>query len=565
MKKIVSTLLILCTVFSLFTVPVFAGPGDPCVEIIATETETEVNVSIVVKNTAQLSKFEVSVGYDKNKLAYKASSISYFASAVWNLGSSNTTGSDFNDSANFGYIQMGNAYNATVNPTPVYINCSGANGFEVGSFTFTKLGTVTAGDIFDASGMKFGVAPTMVLNSSINTGYGPATQLYVNNSTLEVTTDFEPYSVASIVPAVVINSVETETEVNVSVVLKKAAEVSAFNVAVGYDMTKLEYKTGTLDVYETAAWINNTSRTDREEDGGTNVGLVEITNNNGGTATYINASGTAGFEIATFTFTKLDAITAADIFDASGKEVSAAAIYTAVDTGSGAGLETFSAEDHATMVTKTFEAFIAGIKVSIEGKASYNYIENGIIYVGIYGEEFDNVDALLVDFEYDVNVLELAINPDDINVFYLNDNNGKVRLIAGLENTRSSAARELIYSLPFKMKLCEEDTTTEVKMTYAALGILEGICFEVQTTIVPGKDIAVINILLGFNWDINRDGYIDEADLAHAQEFLGSRIGDSDWEDAKRADADGDGEVTIHDFLLIALYIATHYAPPPAN
>jgi len=367
-------------------------------------------------------------------------------------------------------------------------------------------------------------------------------------------------------PKVKIIATETETEVNVSVKVAGNVSLEAFDVSVGYKTDKLALK-APATVIQPTGWtlMEQNNRTVYQSATDSFVQMANGWNKIGGSGSAITIVDGTDYEVASFTFTKNAAITASDIYySAAGFRYSLVGTsHTSIFNGT----TEITAKDTPGLVETTV-TLLGGtatptgnenISASIS-TASPNVVfsTDNIVSFDLNVEKFADVKNFMVDFSYDPAKLILQNSEADDDVYVLDDDgSGNVRMIVTLPAKRSSTAAVKLYTLNFKMKEAAKDTNTTVTLKKFVAGIAVDDGVEVTSAI--GTAAAAININdYVFSYDINGDGKIDMGDLVYAEGFYGAKEGDANWNTAKKADADGDGRITVGDFIKIAIHIATH-------
>ena len=56
-------------------------------------------------------------------------------------------------------------------------------------------------------------------------------------------------------------------------------------------------------------------------------------------------------------------------------------------------------------------------------------------------------------------------------------------------------------------------------------------------------------------YDLNNDGAVDQLDITWAQMYYRAKRSDSNWSTAEACDFDGDGVITVADFVDIMMHI----------
>ncbi|HJB57502.1 MAG TPA: hypothetical protein H9714_08120 [Candidatus Flavonifractor intestinipullorum] len=62
----------------------------------------------------------------------------------------------------------------------------------------------------------------------------------------------------------------------------------------------------------------------------------------------------------------------------------------------------------------------------------------------------------------------------------------------------------------------------------------------------------VVTEVVAVRYDVNGDGVFNQADITEAQTYYRAAQGDEDWAVAEKADANGDGVITLEDFVILA-------------
>ena len=370
-------------------------------------------------------------------------------------------------------------------------------------------------------------------------------------------------------PKVKIIATETETTVNVSVKVSGNVDLQLFDVFIGYKNAKLEVA-GSATVLEPTGWTL-TNQDNYSVHNSSTDSVFQVTNAWDGklndTGSPVTVTDGTDVEVASFVFTKKDTIAAGDIYyNASGFKTS---VVTTRHTAIFNGETEVTAKTTADLVEVTFIPFNAGggepqpptgnedISTSISTvQQNVVFSTDDIVNFDLNVEKFADVKNFMVDFSYDQTKLILQNSEADEDVYTLDDDgSGNVRMIVTLPVKKSSATANKLYSLKFKMKDAAKNTSTTITLKKFAVGIAVDKGTEIISAI--GTATAAINMNeYVFSYDINGDSKTVMGDLVYAEGFLGSKDSDANWTTAKKADANGDGKVSIADFINIAIYIA---------
>lgn len=222
-------------------------------------------------------------------------------------------------------------------------------------------------------------------------------------------------------PKVKIIATETAAEVNVEI--KAAGNIEkfvAYSINVGYSKDKLGLKAGSVNVTKPAGWTLDTY-SDKTVYGDSSKGYVTVSNawySIGSEGSTIAVSPTSDVTLATFTFTKKAAVTAADIFQSTtgfkyGVAPAMVAYSWIMDDAA-----TISAKDTAGLIEHSFTPYNSGgnpeptnpgtslwVKsVKNSGGTAYSSISGGIAagsYVTVENNKSTQVSAVCVITLYD--------------------------------------------------------------------------------------------------------------------------------------------------------------------
>lgn len=124
---------------------------------------------------------------------------------------------------------------------------------------------------------------------------------------------------------------------------------------------------------------------------------------------------------------------------------------------------------------------------------------------------------------------------------------GQLRLIAASQGAGNAVTGDAdIIQLIFKAKAVQQGTEGEISVQSALLGRGDG----TELSAVPS--VFRIQITAQSRGDINQDGKVTVGDLALVAVYYGLTSESPDWEAAKRADVDGNGEIDLRDLTAVA-------------
>jgi hypothetical protein len=378
-------------------------------------------------------------------------------------------------------------------------------------------------------------------------------------------------------PKVKIIAGEKETEVDVKVYVGgNIAKFDMYDILIGYTTDKLTLKGGAagVDMQKPLGWSTNAKAEDRAVYQNTAMKFVEISNlydASGGVGNTIAVTEGNDVLLAAFTFTKAGTIVSDDIFyPQSGFKTNVITTRYAKIANDGVDIFANTTPDLVSVTVNSLGVPPAppsgndGISAKIEA-ASTNiaYLENGIVDFNIKLEKFTGVKNFLIDFSYDSGKLILQNSTGDTGIngadtYLITDNSGNARIIASLNQKQTSEAAVTVYTLKFKMKETAKNTATSVILSKFAAGIATEKGDEVTAPILVGSGEVTMNEYV-FGYDINGDGKTDLGDLVCAEGFLGATTAGSNWNNARKADENGDGQVSVADLINIAVYIAKNH------
>ncbi|NOV03947.1 polysaccharide lyase family 8 super-sandwich domain-containing protein [Paenibacillus planticolens] len=159
-----------------------------------------------------------------------------------------------------------------------------------------------------------------------------------------------------------------------------------------------------------------------------------------------------------------------------------------------------------------------------------------------------------ISIEYDANTMDFVSAKsliDGVSIMEtVKQSSGKLRLILvsqGIAHAVSGNAQ--VVELTFKAKALEQNTTGTITVSKAVLGDAQG---EEAQAAASSFSIAIIAPIPGIPGDLNNDMKVTIGDLAIVAAYYGKDSTSPDWEQAKKADVNGDNVIDIKDLAFVA-------------
>ncbi len=254
---------------------------------------------------------------------------------------------------------------------------------------------------------------------------------------------------------------------------------------------------------------------------------------------------------------------------ASDKSVNWASSDDDIATVSNSGLVTAVAAGTATITATTANGLSAGCVINVEAALppvtgsiattialESDYIdEDNMSAFGLYLTESSNVANIELTFETDGSDIEVV----GLNDFTLLSDELRTEVIDG-----KYMATVVLSILSENKAMFNEQANTkiaEIKVTGKEASL------KITSAKVSGWNESEDNVFgqaiiskaeatyVPINFDINGDDKLDLLDLTEAQKYYMMTSSDSDWATAQKADLNGDGSVTISDYIILLLAI----------
>ncbi|MBP1995380.1 cohesin domain-containing protein [Paenibacillus eucommiae] len=191
---------------------------------------------------------------------------------------------------------------------------------------------------------------------------------------------------------------------------------------------------------------------------------------------------------------------------------------------------------------------LTGVSSAAVGQEfTVNYGLNGVAGA-VYAQD--------IKLDYDSNVMEFVSARSLIEgvalVETVKEPAGKLRLIVASQGSEHAiTGNGQIIELTFKAKNVPQTTAGLISITSAALGDVEGNELQAASASIS------VNITAGGSsggsiGDINQDGIVSVGDLALIAAHYGKDSSSPDWQQAKKADVNGDGKIDILDLAAVA-------------
>lgn len=155
--------------------------------------------------------------------------------------------------------------------------------------------------------------------------------------------------------------------------------------------------------------------------------------------------------------------------------------------------------------------------------------------------------------EYDAEYLSFVSAFDkDGRVFHCSESPvGTIRIIgisqAGIESSQALFGLTFKAKKVFEMPLNERVSVKNAQLGYA-IDTSGAISFTAENLLKSTNSISVTDSI----YDVNKDGFIDVADLACVIYYYGGAKQDADWQEKLTADVDLDGAIGLEDLALVA-------------
>jgi uncharacterized repeat protein (TIGR02543 family) len=163
-----------------------------------------------------------------------------------------------------------------------------------------------------------------------------------------------------------------------------------------------------------------------------------------------------------------------------------------------------------------------------------------------------NLGTVMLQLAYDSSLLTLD-SVSALNGFSLLSNQGGLIVIWNAGGMTSAEAKDVL-RLRFTAAAAGA-ADVEIKGLEAASYLQDGSGAADVAVSPPDPAKLTTAVSNPDDYDFNKDGQVTLADLATAQLYYRAAAGDANWDVAAAADVDGNGVVTVADFILILRHI----------